>query len=118
MLDRLVAVLQMSTDVDKPETVVNRIEDANAIGITRCKDDLAIGSQSCSCEFAGAPQLCRNVDKVETVVSKIEDANTIGSIRCKDDLAIGGRNCSCGNDPQDTVGPAIVHVLGVVGAGS
>ena len=86
---------EMSRNVDKPETVVNRIEDSNTIGNIGRKDDLAIGSRNCCSEFAGATHLCRNVDKAKTVVSKIEDANTSGAPGRKDDLAIGSWSCCC-----------------------
>ena len=88
----------MHRNVDKRKTVIRRIEDADTMRIERRKDNLAIGSQSCSCENAAvtmpAREMSRNVDKAETVVSRIEDANTIGIHGREDDLAASSRNCS------------------------
>ena len=85
---------QVRGNVGQVETLIGRIEDANAIGAEGREDNLAVGGQSCTSELVVEAQVRGSVDQVETLLGKIENARTISVVGREDNLAVGSQGCT------------------------
>ena len=83
----------LGRDVDAAEEFGGRVEDSDAVGVGRRKDDEPVAGRRCALELVVAADAegGRDVHAAEGVVRRVEDADAVGTGRREDDAPVAGR---------------------------